>query len=90
MKINNPETAPFVPIESSIEVERNNIDDEIYLNYGVRGPLRTTITIKAWDRKKDSVLTYKVTLTGQDQGTLMESSLDENDIEWLRNIGARD
>jgi len=86
---NNPKTAPFVPIKFSIEVEKD-IDDDLY--YGVEGLKKTTTTLifKGWDRKGDSVLTYTATLTGQDQVILMESNLELDDIEWLKNIGARE
>lgn len=82
----NPKTASFIPIETIIETKRDELS---HWSHNLGKPI-TEVTIRAWDRKKDSVITYKVTITDEKQGVLIESSLDDIDKAWLKNIGARE
>jgi hypothetical protein len=87
---NDPKTAPMVPVYTHISANRD-IEDEVDEISGVvlakdKG-WKTEIVITAWHREQDTIIEYK--FEGPLVGELRKKPLSLDDIEWLRNIGAR-
>ena len=69
----DPATADNIPVETVISWV---------------APSTMDVRISAWNRQTRRVRDFEFTVEGQDLGTITERSPTDDDVAWLRNIGA--
>src|SRR5215475_7496764 len=91
----DPATAPNIPVKVDLSMDREVAEVEnwetLVIENKLTGRFSVKIVIRAWDRKSDKVSEWTIEADNRDklEMVMREVPPNEDDLTWLRNIGAR-